>query len=218
MPDMKSTIFPILYFILIAICIPLSGAPALFLTPQIGILLISCMILLASQPAISIKKSIREQKTDKLSVLGIMIGSAICIHVNVLEWAYWREEAQAFNLDGFTASGLFLIAAGIAIRLWAIRTLGKFFTSEVIVQHDQKIIQTGPYRLVRHPSYLGAYTAIIGCSFLLQTTVGLIISAIMMLAAYLYRIHVEEQTLVDEFGADYLQYQEKTARLIPFLY
>jgi protein-S-isoprenylcysteine O-methyltransferase Ste14 len=87
-----------------------------------------------------------------------------------------------------------------------------------MVQHDQKIIQTGPYSLVRHPSYLGAYTAIIGCSLLLQTTISLIMSAFIMLAAYLYRIHVEEKTLMDEFGTDYRQYQEKTARLIPFLY
>jgi protein-S-isoprenylcysteine O-methyltransferase Ste14 len=89
---------------------------------------------------------------------------------------------------------------------------------EVMVEHDQKIIKTGLYRLVRHPSYLGAYTAIIGCSLLLHTTIGLFTSAFIMMVAYLYRIHVEEQTLVDELGADYRQYQEKTARLIPFLY
>ncbi len=215
---MKVKFISTLIFVSVAIVIPLLGALKLLLSPQIGILLVSCIILLLSQPPITLKKSLQLQKTDKLSVLMIMIGSAICINVSVLEWSYWQINNHVFRFDKWTISGIFLISGGILFRLWAIRTLGKFFTSEVKVQDDQKIIQTGPYGLIRHPSYLGAYMAMIGCPIFLHTTIGLIVTASLMLIASLYRINVEEQTLVDEFGPVYRQYQEKTRRLIPFIY
>ena len=218
MSIMKAKFLITLLFITVSIVLPLSGHLALLYSLKIGILILSVTIILLSQPAITLRATLRQQKRDKFSVLVIMVSCALCITVNVLEWAYFNEKDHHFSFSVWTSLGCILLFAGIFIRVWAIKELGKYFTSVVQVQEAQKIIHTGPYRLIRHPSYLGAYLAIIGTSFLLHTQIGMLISAAIMLVAYMYRIKLEEQTLVEEFGQVYRQYQEKTHRLIPFIY
>ncbi len=218
MSNMKVKFLITLLFIIVSIVLPLSGHLTLLYSFKIGILILSVTIILLSQPAITLSATLRQQKRDKFSVLVIMAACAFCINVNVFEWAYFKEKDHHFLFSTWTILGCLLLFAGIIIRIWAIKVLGNYFTSVVQVQEAQKIIQTGPYRLIRHPSYLGAYLAIIGTSFLLHTQIGMLLSAAIMLVAYMYRIKLEEQTLVKEFGTVYRQYQEKTCRLIPFIY
>ena len=56
-------------------------------------------------------------------------------------------------------SGLAVFAAGLALRAWAVRELGRFFKFTVVVQADHQVVDTGPYRLIRHPSYTGLLMA-----------------------------------------------------------
>ena len=74
------------------------------------------------------------------------------------------------------------LAAGIAVRLWAIRTLGRFFSSAVRLQDDHALIVTGPYAIVRHPSYLGAFLVFIGIALLFEGAWSLGLTAGAMLA------------------------------------
>src|SRR5207342_1588453 len=92
-------------------------------------------------------------------------------------------------------AGLALGAAGVALRVWSVVTLGQYFTYVVKVTPDQKVVQTGPYRLIRHPSYTGALMLALGIGLAMgyPATVGLI--GIANLAAYLIRIGVEERAL-----------------------
>lgn len=138
--------------------------------------------------------------------------------ISVVEWAYYRESFHIFKIDSFTSLGLVLLVGGTTFRIWCIRTLGKYFTSTVQTQTNQKVITLGAYSVIRHPSYLGAYLAIVGSAVLLHAYFGIIFSTLIMLAAYWYRIKVEEETLVREFGEEYKLYQARTKKLFPYIW
>ncbi|MEY2604079.1 MAG: hypothetical protein QOH31_1870 [Verrucomicrobiota bacterium] len=111
-----------------------------------------------------------------------------------------------------------LILAGFSIRLWAIRHLGEFFTVDVGVQRDHRVVQDGPYRFVRHPSYSGGLIAMTGIACLTFNWLGFIVIVGCCLAAYMIRISVEENVLMNSLGDDYRRYAARTKRLIPWIF
>ena len=111
-----------------------------------------------------------------------------------------------------------LILAGFALRLWAILHLGKLFTVDVGIQKEHRVVQDGPYRLVRHPSYSGAMIAMTGVACLTFNWLGFIVIVGGCLAAYMIRISVEERVLMSNFGDDYRRYAARTKRLIPWIF
>jgi protein-S-isoprenylcysteine O-methyltransferase len=110
-----------------------------------------------------------------------------------------------------------LTATGLALRLWAIRTLGEFFTSTVRVREGQRILSNGPYRVVRHPSYTGTLLTLTGIALALGSMIGLLMIVCVNVPAYLYRIRVEEDALLAGLGRDYARYRETTWRLVPYM-
>ena len=109
-----------------------------------------------------------------------------------------------------------LMLAGLALRWYAISVLGRSFTFTVLTQAGQRVMDRGPYRRIRHPSYAGSLLTIlgvlVGCANPL-TFLGLVPA----LVAYGYRIHVEEQVLSRDLGKPYRAYMRRTSRLIPFV-
>jgi protein-S-isoprenylcysteine O-methyltransferase len=114
--------------------------------------------------------------------------------------------------------GIVLTLGGLAIRWYSIIYLGRYFTVNVAIATDHKLIDTGPYRAVRHPSYTGALLAFLGLAICMQNWASLLILMTGATAAFLYRIRVEERALTGAFGDRYRQYQQRTARLIPGMY
>jgi protein-S-isoprenylcysteine O-methyltransferase Ste14 len=96
--------------------------------------------------------------------------------------------------------------------------LGKNFTATVKITKEHELIKTGPYKVIRHPSYLGALIAIIGCPVFLNNTYTIFISCIAMMIAYYFRINVEEKTLSNHFGEFYEDYKKTTYRLLPLIW
>jgi len=114
--------------------------------------------------------------------------------------------------------GLSLLVAGVAIRWTAIYTLGKYFTSTVMIRDDHRLIRAGLYKHLRHPAYTGALVAHLGLGLSFSNWFSLALSFVPYLVAAGYRIHVEEQALNEAFGEEYLDYSRNTKRLIPKLY
>jgi protein-S-isoprenylcysteine O-methyltransferase len=114
--------------------------------------------------------------------------------------------------------GGFFLVAGLALRIWAIRHLGKFFTVDVGIQQGHTVIQDGPYRFVRHPSYSGSLLALVGVGCLTFSWLGLFLIVTCTLLAYAVRISVEEKALLAQLGAQYAEYATRTKRLIPGIY
>jgi len=112
--------------------------------------------------------------------------------------------------------GVAIGLAGIALRWYAIRSLGRFFRMRVMTVPDQVVVESGPYALVRHPSYTGALMTVLGV--LVCSTNWLALACFLIaLPGFAYRIRVEERALVAALGDPYRDYMRRTKRLIPYL-
>ena len=107
---------------------------------------------------------------------------------------------------------------GIALRWYSAAVLGKYFTFDVAIQSGQGLVEVGPYRYVRHPSYSGALLTLLGFGLALGNWAGLAAALSCMGLAYAYRIPVEEAALASGLGEAYKQYMKRTWRLVPFLF
>jgi len=111
--------------------------------------------------------------------------------------------------------GILIICLGLFLRYWSIHLLGKYFSTTIELEDSQKIIQKGPYKWIRHPSYSGIILFCIGYGLAVQNWLSLIIAISLPTIALLNRIKIEEETLAKGLGADYEVYQKKTKKLIP---
>ena len=114
--------------------------------------------------------------------------------------------------------GIFLMLLGVVVRQWSIAILGRFFSLTVRVAEDHRVVESGPYRLVRHPSSTGVMITLVGLGLAVQSWGALVVLLIIFGLAYGYRIRVEERTLLSELGSSYVSYVKRTKRLIPYLF
>jgi len=114
--------------------------------------------------------------------------------------------------------GLALMLGGFALRVWAATTLGKYYTRTLLTSENQKVVMTGPYARIRHPGYLGDLLLWSGFGLLSSNLIVAIVFPVMFVTIYLYRIGKEETMLAKGLGSDYVQYQRRTRKLIPFVY
>jgi protein-S-isoprenylcysteine O-methyltransferase Ste14 len=214
---MKAKIISIALFIALAYILPLLGNVELIPTFQVGILSVFVIVLFATQPPITIQQTKADKQSDKHSVLFILLGYLLGQLASIIEWAYFTEYRE-WAWDWQTITGLSLMTVGTIFRIWCIRTLGKFFTATVKTQEKQKIITSGAYKVVRHPSYSGAYIAAVGSSIFMHSLVAAIFTFVVLSIAYYIRIKAEEETLVNEFGEEYEAYRKRTKKLVPWVY
>jgi protein-S-isoprenylcysteine O-methyltransferase Ste14 len=113
--------------------------------------------------------------------------------------------------------GLVIALCGLLIRWWANRVLGAFYTRTLKVTENQTIVRQGPYRVIRHPGYLGSILMWTGVAAATANWIVLAVVLVIMFGVYVYRIQAEEKMLLTT-NAEYAEYQKHTRRLIPFVY
>jgi protein-S-isoprenylcysteine O-methyltransferase Ste14 len=113
------------------------------------------------------------------------------------------------------AVGATAIVSGSLGRQWAISTLGRFFTQNVQITDDQRVVTDGPYRLVRHPSYTADLLAFTGIGLALGNWLSLLVAATLPLFGLLVRIRVEESALLTSLGEPYRAFADGKKRLLP---
>ncbi len=111
-----------------------------------------------------------------------------------------------------------VFALGAALRWWAIIHLGRFFTVDIALARDHRVVDTGPYRAVRHPSYTGLLMMYVGLALSLNSVVALPVILIPVTVSLLYRMRTEETALLGALGEDYSAYCRRTKRLVPLVY
>jgi protein-S-isoprenylcysteine O-methyltransferase len=114
--------------------------------------------------------------------------------------------------------GIVVMLGGLTLRIWASRVLGAYYTRTLRTEEGQHLIREGPYRLIRHPGYLGDILMWLGAG--LATANGAVIALINipLVRAYRYRMRTEEAMLAYTFPQEYQDYARRTSRLIPFIY
>lgn len=115
-------------------------------------------------------------------------------------------------------AGCGLMGLGIAFRWWSVQVLAEHFTVDVDIRPGHQLIRRGPYRLLRHPSYSGALLTFYGFALALGSAASLVSIVVVVTAAFLWRIRVEERALEGAFGAAYDDYARTTWRLLPYLW
>ena len=113
--------------------------------------------------------------------------------------------------------GVVFFALGGALRIWPVFLLGDRFSGLVAIQPSHTLLMTGPYSIIRHPSYLGLLTNSLGWGLAFRSGVGVLITALLV-PPLLARIRAEEALLGSQFGDEYEAYRARTSRLIPGLY
>lgn len=110
-----------------------------------------------------------------------------------------------------------LVAAGIWTRVVSIKTLNKFFLSHIGVADNHKLITTGIYSLVRHPSEAGLLLICFGVPILLSSSVGLSLTILLLLPLSLYRAAMEDRVMLVEFSNEFSKYRSSVPALLPRL-
>ncbi|RPD55597.1 ICMT-domain-containing protein [Lentinus tigrinus ALCF2SS1-7] len=190
--------------------------------------------------------------TDKTILCGLAIAEAVTLlaqraaptsllHRTVdalLSAANIRLETLSLRLTSVSAVACFLAISGGLIRWWCHRTLGHHFTWEVGTRDGHQLVTSGPYRIMRHPSYTGMFLQVSGNFMLLLsdgsffaesglrgTWVGKLVATAVMThltwvcTGMLYRTKTEDEMLKGEFRERWDAWSKKTPyRVIPFVY
>jgi protein-S-isoprenylcysteine O-methyltransferase Ste14 len=143
-----------------------------------------------------------------------VVGSVVCGFGAALLLAF-REVLILPAPIVWLVLGLVVAWAGLLLRLWAVLALGRSFTTTVQVQSDQRVVATGPYRLVRHPSYLGLLILFFGLGLALSDVGSAVALVVLPSIGLVRRIGVEEAALQAGLGDAYVEYARGRARLIP---
>jgi protein-S-isoprenylcysteine O-methyltransferase Ste14 len=157
-------------------------------------------------------------KADRGSKMVVILTANFSIVLGYFVASWFPSMAFGRGWREVFFAGLVVLVGGMMFRWYAIRVLGRFFTFDVAISAGQTVIETGPYRWIRHPSYLGSLVGYAGVGMTLGNWVALLVPAVCMMAAYSYRIPVEERALVAGLGQAYEEYRERTWRLVPFVY
>ncbi|HEX8222028.1 MAG TPA: isoprenylcysteine carboxylmethyltransferase family protein [Chloroflexia bacterium] len=151
-------------------------------------------------------------ESDRGSALAVLASAAV-------SWALAMGASVVRQLpigaDWVRWAGLGVMAAGLGLRVFAILWLGPMFTRLVQILPGHRLVTSGPYRFVRHPSYSGLLLFFIGVGIASGDWVAVAIMAVVPTLGVVYRIRVEERALLEAFGEEYRAYMDRVGSLLP---
>jgi len=157
-------------------------------------------------------KLVRRQSIVKVVIIFLMY-----VFLAVVPFADRRGMGVMFEGAAMRWPGLALAGLGFALIFWSGFALGRFYSADVTIQKNHRLITIGLYRHLRHPRYLGGILFAIGFSVLFRSWIGLAASAIFV-GVILFRIKDEEALMHQEFGQEWEAYCKQSWRLMPYLY
>jgi len=145
-------------------------------------------------------------------VLWVVITAAITTAAGIADYGPGRFSCPAV---WSRTVAMTLLVGGLTFRWWAVITLGRFFTVDVATHADHALVDTGPFRYARHPSYTGLLLAFLGLGVSFGNWLSVAVLMVPIVLALAYRMRVEEKVLRQVLGAPYDAYCARTKRLIP---
>jgi protein-S-isoprenylcysteine O-methyltransferase Ste14 len=150
--------------------------------------------------------------------LNIIVIAVAVSAAGIVTGALNKASAWQFESAGLSVAGLIVMWAGLAVRIWAIVVLGTSFRTTVEVDAGQRVVESGPYRWVRHPSYTGILLLAAGLGLTYGNWPALAILLVLPAGVLINRIFVEEAVLTEVIGRAYTDYAAATKRLVPGLW
>ena len=158
---------------------------------------------------------IREETGDRSFWL-ILPGFIAAFFIPPLEFLFLPEFLPRTVLIEWV--GLGLIFLGLLLRVWTRSAIKGMYSGHVEIQEGHLLVQTGPYRYIRHPGYAGFTLLALGVSVAYSSLVGLLAILVLLLPGLAYRMRVEENLLIEHFGEAYLKYMNDTKKILPFIW
>jgi protein-S-isoprenylcysteine O-methyltransferase Ste14 len=156
----------------------------------------------------------QEERGDR-SFWFVTLGMISTFYLPPIEYLYF---ALLPHTNYMVVCGLGLIICGSALFVWARRTLGAAYSGHLSVVTGQELVQSGPYRIIRHPAYAGYLLMALGLSLGYSSLAGLFSILLLLVPGLVYRIHLEEKFLAAHFGEQFQRYAFRTVRLVPGLW
>jgi protein-S-isoprenylcysteine O-methyltransferase Ste14 len=153
-----------------------------------------------------------DQFTDKFlpAILYYLIAIAILPIAIFVDWRF----KTPINL--INSGGLLLIYIGIVIILWAFVYM-RLAVFALIEARRKELVDSGPYKYVRHPIYIGTLMSLIGVGLVFKSWPGILCTIIFFLPAAIFRARAEDRALSHKFGARWKDYASQTGLLLPLL-
>ena len=178
------------------------------------------LVYLISEVLLTVTRRSRTRtgtKQDKSTLLAVWVVIIVSVVAGVYVARRWTAAALPQG-ELFAFAGVGLFVAGLLLRWSAIITLGRFFTVDVVIEKDHEVVERGPFRVVRHPSYTGVLLAFVGFALTLRNWAALLIVLVPIVAVFIRRMNVEEEALSRALGSRYVEYMRRTKRLVPGVY
>ena len=153
-----------------------------------------------------------EERNDRSFWL-ITLGLLSVLFFSPLEYLYFSTFQPRTGWMESISIGL--VFFGSAFFVWARRSLGQHYSGHVSVKKEQELVQSGPYRIIRHPAYAGYLLMAFGLSLGYSSLVGYASIVFVLLPAVIYRIRLEERFLAEHFGTQFDEYACRKKRLLP---
>jgi protein-S-isoprenylcysteine O-methyltransferase Ste14 len=176
------------------------------------------VVWLVSEFTIGVRsfQRVGDRRQDRLSGPALVVGMVLAVYFSIGVALVRPGAAISAARPVIFVLGLLVALAGIALRQYAVATLGRYFSTRVLVTPDQQVVDAGLYRYVRHPSYSGLLLTVLGMIICSTNWLSLACYAV-AIPGFAYRIQVEEEALVRGLGEPYRAYMLRTKRLIPFV-
>lgn len=184
--------------------------------PQVWILVAFAMAISIFQPAYKPLDG-STPPHDRGTATQIVWSVYLTQLVGILEALFYRYPAS-FRWDAITTAALVVMLAGLSLRVWAVLTLGRYFTWFITVYDDHQVIRSGPFRFIRHPAYGGALLLFVGTLLFVHAWYGAALSLVFQLFAYVRRIRYEEAMMIERLGDRYVTYTREVRALVPLLW
>lgn len=155
-------------------------------------------------------KTFLQKLPPNLSVVILILVIASVFQLGTLDYSKYPE------FQTIRIAGLIVYIISSWFQIWVYKTMGDNYSNEIVIMKNHKLVTGGPFKLIRHPYYLGQIFADLGAvAALLSYTVLILI--IIEIPLLVMRSLFEDKLLIKHFKEEFATYKKKTGLLLPFI-
>jgi len=158
---------------------------------------------------------------SRMTPLGVTLDMLAFLGMEVLPlfaiFATWLDFADYDLPDGLGWLGAVLMAGSILLLVLAHRDLGRNWSPSVDLRQEHRLVTQGIYAHLRHPIYASVWLWCLAQTLLVQNWIGGLAGLLLFLPVYVYRLPVEENMMLDQFGQPYREYMRRVGGIFPCL-
>jgi protein-S-isoprenylcysteine O-methyltransferase Ste14 len=146
------------------------------------------------------------------AIVALLLVFPVIACVTIPQWMNWASVGLPTWVRWL---GLVVGLSTIPAVSWVLRSLGQNVSETVLTKQEHHLVESGPYKWVRHPLYTTGVTLFIALGLMQGNWFVLFMSVVVALLLRLLVIPAEEKALVAKFGDQYRAYMGRTGRLLP---